>query len=145
VSKGAVALNMVPDRNWNIKDPEQKRIKMTHLDKAVRAAKELDLPLCVGTELNKLGLPFVDDFSAPELQPYVADFIEGAYFFWGHTFLARNGVGYASEWADAHFGASRARKNAFYAKVGRLADPIGARARIEGMDLTPDEIIKALA
>ena len=145
VSMGTAALNIIPDRNWNIKDTEQKRIKIENLDKAVRAAKELDLPLCVGTELNKLGLPFVDDFSAPELQPYVADFVEGAYFFWGHTFLACSGVGYASEWADAHFGANRARKNAFYAKVGRLTDPIGARARIEGIDLTPNEIIKALA
>jgi hypothetical protein len=145
-SMGAVALNIVPDRNWNIKNPDDKRIKIENLDKAVRAARDLDLPLCVGTELNKLGLPFVDDFSAPELALYVADFIEGAYFFWGHTFLARNaGIGYASKWADAHFGNNRARKNAFYAKVGRLAKP---GACVEGIDLkqaSPDEIIKALA
>lgn len=149
VGMGAVALNMIPDRSWNIKDPEQKRIKIENMDKAVRAARELDLPLCIGTELNKLGLPFVDDFSAPELQPYVFVFIEGAYFFWGHTFLARNaGIGYASEWANAHFGDNRARKNAFCAKVGRLADASGAKARIEGIDLreaSPEEVIKALA
>lgn len=148
-SMGTVALNIVPDRNWNIKNANDKRVKVENLGKAIRAAKALDLPLCVGTELNKLGLPFVDDFSAPELQPYVADFIEGAYFFWGHTFLARNaGTGYASQWADAHFGGNRASKNAFYAKVGRLADAMTAKGRIAGVDLkeaSPEAIIKALA
>jgi len=145
VEKGVVALNIVPDRNWNIRNPDEKRVKIENLGKVVRAAKHLDLPLCVGTELNKLGLPFVDDFAAPELAPYVPNFLEGAHFFWGHTLLARKaGIGFASKWADAHFGSDRAAKNAFYAKVGRLAGP-GALA--EGADLraaTPSEVMAAL-
>lgn len=143
-SMGAVALNIIPDRNWNIKDPQDKRIKVENLDKAVRAARSLNMPLCVGTELNKLGLPFVDDFSATELQPYLQDFADGAYFFWGHTALAvKAGMGFASDWAEANF-SDRADKNAFYAKVGRLVSP---QARIDGStlrDATPDQALRIL-
>jgi hypothetical protein len=143
-SMGAVALNIIPDRNWNIKDPQDKRIKVENLDKAVRAARSLNMPLCVGTELNKLGLPFVDDFSATELQPYLQDFADGAYFFWGHTALAvKAGMGFASDWAEAHF-SNRADKNAFYAKVGRLVSP---KACIDGStlrDATPDQALRIL-
>ena len=148
VGKGVAALNIVPDRNWNIKNPDEKRVKVANLGKVVRAARDLDLPLCVGTELNKHGLPFVDNFAAPELAPYVDDFIDGGFFFWGHTFLARNaGIGWASDWAESHFGADRAASNAFYTQVGRLADPVRAKAVIEEIDLkaaSPDEIIPAL-
>ncbi len=147
-SKGIVAMNIVPDRNWNVKDPDEKRTKVENLAKALSAAKEIDFPLCVGTEMNKAGLPFVDDFAAPELQPYVEDFLEGAYFFWGHTFLARNaGIGYASGWAMSYFGADRKKKNEFYAKVGRLADPHKSKARVEGRDfksVSPGEVLRAL-
>ncbi len=148
VSKGIVAMNLIPDRVWNIEDPDEKRTKVENLGKAVSAAKEMDFPLCVGTEMNKGGLPFVDNFAAPELQPYVQDFLEGAYFFWGHTFLARNaGIGYASEWAESYFGASRKKKNEFYAKIGRLADPQKSKAQIEGRDFksaSPDNVVQTL-
>ncbi|MGQ9580675.1 MAG: hypothetical protein ACUVT8_06990 [Armatimonadota bacterium] len=123
-SKGVAAMNIIPDRNWNIKDPYEKSVKLENLYKAVQAARNIGLPLCVGTELNKLGQPFVDNFSAPELQPYVEDFLNGAYFFWGHTFLARTaGIGYNSEWAKAHFENDRVRKNEFYTTVCRIAGP----------------------
>ncbi|MDH7602461.1 MAG: hypothetical protein QHI38_09990 [Armatimonadota bacterium] len=123
-SKGVVAMNIIPDRNWNIKDPEEKKIKVENLDKAIRAARDAGMPLCVGTELNKLGQPFVDNFAAPELRPYIRDFLDGAYFFWGHTFLARTaGIGFCSEWAKANFGDDRLRKNEFYIAVGRVAQP----------------------
>lgn len=145
LKKGAVALNIVPDRNWNIKDPDEKHIKVENLGKAVRAARELHMPLCIGTELNKLGLPFVDNFSAPELAPYVEDFIEGAYFFWGHTFLARKaGIGFASDWADAHFGTDRAARNAFYSKVGRLADPTTTLGDTGTSKASPADILRCL-
>jgi hypothetical protein len=131
VGKGAVALNIIPHRNWDIANRDEKRLKLANLDKVVRAARSLDLPLCVGTELNKHGLPFVDNFAAPELAPYVDDFIDGGFFLWGHTFLARKaGIGWASDWAEALFGTDRAARNAFYARVGRLADPVRTRARM---------------
>lgn len=146
-NKGVVAMNIIPDRNWNIKDPEEKRVKVENLGNAVRAARDIDFPLSVGTEMNKAGLPFVDDFSAPELQPYIEDFVGGAYFFWGHTFLARAaGIGCASEWAGANFGDSRARRNAFYTQVGRLARPNsgGLLSGLTAQSASPDNVIKAL-
>ncbi len=40
-SKGNVAMNIIPDRNWNIKDPEERRIKVENLGKAVQAGTRL--------------------------------------------------------------------------------------------------------
>ena len=77
-SKGAVALNIVPDRNWNIKAPDVKALKTRKLREVVEAARRLDMPIGVGTEMNRAGLPFVDDFNAPELRPFVNDFLDGA-------------------------------------------------------------------
>ena len=146
--KGVVAMNMIPDRNWNIKDPDEKRLKLARLAEAVNAAKEVDFPLCIGTEMNKLGLPFVDNFAAPELQSYIQDFLDGAFFFWGHTCLARYAdMGYAGKWSQAHFGPERAPKNEFFAKIGRLANPSTAREQLAGIDpesATPDDVVRAL-
>lgn len=143
-SKGVVAMNIIPDRNWNIKNPEEKEIKLDNLDKAIQAARDIDFPLSVGTEMNKAGLPFVDNFAAPELQPYISDFIDGAYFFWGHTFLAKAaGLGYASPWADAYFGSDRRRRNEFYTRVGRLAVP-GNSLPANITEMSPDEVLAAL-
>lgn len=146
--KGVVAMNIIPDRNWNIKDPAEKSIKVDNLARAIRAARKIHFPICVGTEMNKLGLPFVDDFSAPELAPYINDFMEGAYFLWGHTFLARAAeMGFASEWAHFHFGDDRPSKNEYYARVGRLASPkkiqmVASRANLR--TATPPEVLRLL-
>lgn len=146
--KGVVAMNIIPDRNWNIKDPDEKRLKLAKLAEAIAAAKEADFPLCVGTEMNKLGLPFVDNFSAPELRPYVDDFLDGAFFFWGHTCLAHcANMGYASEWAKACLGMERRQKNDFFAKVGRLAKPKTAKGKLAVLDsgsAAPGDVIRAL-
>lgn len=143
-SMGTVALNIIPDRNWNIKNVEDRRIKVENLDKAVAAARALDLPLCVGTELNKLGLPFVDNFFAPELQPYMQDFADGSYFFWGHTVLARKAdMGFASDWADANF-ISRAEKNVFFAEAGRLIRPQTCIDWSRLKEASPKEALKML-
>ena len=148
-SKGVVAVNMVPERNWNLKDPEEKRIKVENLGKAVKAAREIGFPLCIGTELNKLGLPFVDSFSAPELRPYAQDFLDGARFLWGHTFLARNvGIGFNSDWARVHFGEDRRNKNEFYTTVGRQAGPgkLGTEAFRRHLRMaSPRDVLAALA
>ena len=123
-SKGVAAMNIIPDRNWNIKNPEEKAVKVARLCEAVEATRAFDLPLSVGTEMNKTGLPFVDNFAAPELAPFVEDFVRGAQFFWGHTLLARwADFGYFSPAADAAFGSDRRRKNEFYAQVGATARP----------------------
>jgi hypothetical protein len=123
IAKGAVALNIVPDRNWNVTDPEVRRVKLRNLYDVVRLAQELALPLNVGTEMNSYGQKLVDDFDAPELAPVREPFIDGAYFVYGHTVLQRAlGLGYQSTWAQAHL-PSRRERNGFYTRVGRLAPP----------------------
>lgn len=118
-SKGAVAINIIPDRNWNLKDPAEKALKLSKLREAVEAARAFDFPLCVGTEMNKAGLPFADNFQAPELQPFVADFVRGARILHGHTLLARHAeFGYWSKGAEAEFGIDRRAKNRFFEHVG---------------------------
>ena len=144
-SKGVVALNIIPDRNWNIADPEQKALKTTKLREVVEAAREFDMPISVGTEMNRAGLPFVDDFAAPELRPYVRDFVEGARCLYGHTLLARYAdFGYFSEASIAAFGNDSAAMNRFYADVGRETAPSAdVRARLRGMR-DPEAILSVL-
>ena len=123
VDKGAVAVNVIPDRNWNVKDPEEKRGKVRNLYEIVRLAQALDLPLNVGTEMNKFGLKLVDDFGTSELAPVRESFLEGALFIYGHTVAQRAlGIGYQSEWAASHL-PTRRERNAFYTALGRRVQP----------------------
>lgn len=130
-SKGAVALNVIPDRNWNLKDPGERKLKTANLHAIVRAAREADLIVCSGTERNKHGLPFVDDLAVEALAP-VADAIrEGALALYGHTAMARfTGRPLSGEWAKTAFPGAAAR-NRFYTEVGRLLEPgAGAAERL---------------
>jgi hypothetical protein len=123
IGKGVVALNIVPDRNWDIKDPDARAVKVRKLYEVVEWARKLDLPLNIGTEMNSFGQKLVDDFHAPELQPLVADFLEGAYFIYGHTTMQRHlSMGYQSAWAK-HTLPTRRQRNQFYAQVGRAVPP----------------------
>lgn len=123
IDKGAVALNIVPDRNWNIPDPEIRRVKVNNLYAAVALAEKLDLPLNIGTEMNAPGQKLVDDFDAPDLAPVRQAFLDGAYFIYGHTILQRAiGLGYQSPWAQEHL-PTRRERNAFYTRIGRLVPP----------------------
>jgi hypothetical protein len=147
IEKGAVAVNIIPDRNWNIKDPETRHVKVQNLHDFVRLARELDLPLNVGTEMNKYGLKLVDDFDVPEIEPVREAFLDGAYFIYGHTLMQRGtGLGYQSDWARVYLPTRRAR-NAFYTKVGRLVPPrqIGlARLQQFGPDTKPEAMLSIL-
>jgi hypothetical protein len=126
IGKGAVALNIIPDRNWNIPDPQTRRLKVQKLYEIVQLAEQLALPLNVGTEMNSFGQKLVDDFDAPELAPVRKAFMDGAHFIYGHTVLQRAlGLGYQSEWAQTHLPSRRAR-NEFYTKVGYQVWPGGA-------------------
>jgi len=136
IGKGVVALSIVPDRNWNVPDPEIRRVKVQNLYDVVRLARELALPLIVGTEMNSYGQRLVDDFDAPELAPVREAFIDGAYFIYGHTVLQRAlGMGYQSDWAQAHL-PSRRERNDFYTQVGRCVPP-GRAGRPMLADLSP--------
>ena len=128
IDKGAVAVNIVPDRNWNIADPEVKAVKVRNLYEIVDLAQESDLPLNVGTEMNKYGLKLVDDFDAPELAPVRQAFLDGALFIYGHTVAQRAlGIGYQSEWAQAHL-PTRRERNDFYTELGRRVSARAGRA-----------------
>lgn len=123
ISKGVVALNIIPDRNWNIADPDTKRLKLQKLYEVVELARKLDLPLNIGTEMNAYGQKRVDDFDAPELAPVREAFMDGAFFIYGHTVAQRAlGLGYQSDWAKAHF-PTRRERNAFYTQLGRQVEP----------------------
>jgi hypothetical protein len=123
IAKGAVALNIVPDRNWNIPDPETRKLKLKKLYEVVDLAQKLDLPLNIGTEMNAFGQRLVDDFDAPEMQPLRKPFLDGAYFIYGHTLMQRAlKLGYQSEWARTHL-PTRRERNAFYTEIGKLVPP----------------------
>ena len=100
--------------------------------------------LTVGTEMNSFGQKLVDDFSAPELQPVIADFIDGAYFIYGHTDMQRRaGLGYQSEWAKSSLPTRRAR-NEFYTQIGRAVPPTSAGAeRFKGVtdSISPADLL----
>jgi hypothetical protein len=147
IGKGAVALNIIPDRNWNIPDPEMRRVKIQNLYAAVALAEKLNLPLNIGTEMNAPGQKLIDDFDAPELAPVRQAFLEGAYFIYGHTVMQRGlGLGYQSQWAQQHL-PTRLERNAFYTRVGRMIPP--GKASLEhlgGLDAynSPDKFMNSL-
>ena len=123
IGKGVVALNIIPDRNWNIADPEIRQVKVQNLYRVVELAQELALPLNIGTEMNSFGQKLVDDFNAPELAPVRRAFLDGSHFIYGHTVLQRAlGLGYQSQWAQTHL-PTRRERNEFYTQIGYLTPP----------------------
>jgi hypothetical protein len=147
IGKGIVALNIIPDRNWNIADPGTRRHKVQKLHEVVELAGRLALPLNVGTEMNKHGQKLVDDFKVAELAPVRQAFLDGAYFIYGHTALQRGlGLGYQSEWARTYL-PSRHERNMFYTQVGLRAipGPTGIAAlKALNPALPPIEILRCL-
>jgi len=148
IGKGVVALNIIPDRNWNIADPETRRLKVQNLHDVVRLAQALALPLNVGTEMNSPGQKLVDDFDVPELAPVRKPFMDGAHFIYGHTVLQRAlGLGYPSEWAQSYL-PSRRERNDFYTRVGYQVPPgKEGLARLKQLDATmsPADILSELS
>jgi len=146
IDKGAAAVNIVPDRNWNIADPEAKAVKLRNLYQIVELAQQNDLPLNVGTEMNKAGLKLIDDFDAPELAPVRQAFLDGAWFIYGHTVAQRAlGIGYQSEWAQAYL-PTRQERNTFYTEFGRRVAPgiAGSSSLVAIPFGWPKEILQAL-
>jgi hypothetical protein len=146
VTKGVVVLNIIPDRNWNIADPKIRELKVRNLHRVVEVAQEMDLPLNVGTEMNSFGQKLVDDFDAPELAPVRRAFLDGAHFVYGHTVMQRAlGLGYQSQWAQAHL-ASRRERNVFYTELGYRVPPGAAGiARLQTLTavMSPDQILSS--
>jgi hypothetical protein len=133
IEKGAGAVNIVPDRNWNISDPIVKKAKLENLYKIVALAEQYALPLNVGTEMNAYGLKFVDSFNASELMPVRDAFVRGAYFIYGHTIMQRYaGMGYQSDWATMQLG-DRAAKKEFFTMIGEKIESAAAKEQILGV------------
>ena len=146
ISKGAAALNIVPDRNWNIDDPQVKATKVQKLYEVVALADKYDLPLNIGTELNAYGLKFIDSFDAEELAPVKDAFLDGAYFIYGHTIMERYAdMGYQSYWANKHL-STRADKNKFYISIGKRVEPQDAGDLLNqfSSDYSPMELLAFL-
>jgi hypothetical protein len=146
---GCLAVNVIPDRNWNIADPAERRRKVGKLRELVEAARTRDLVFSVGTEMNAPGQKSVDTFDAPEMVPFAGEFIEGAYVLYGHTVLGRTlGQGLTSAWARESFGGRRREANRFYGEVGRRAfPPREAREKLGCLTAGagPDEVLEAIA
>ena len=142
---GAAALNIIPDRNWNVKSPDEKRAKVEKLHEIVAIAEAHGLPVLAGTEMNAHGQKFVDEFDVPEMAPLREAFVNGALILYAHTVLERaGGMGYLSAWARQHFVSPRER-NAYFAELGRNAAPAGAYGvRDLGPGMTPDEVARVL-
>ncbi|RME85609.1 MAG: hypothetical protein D6775_02365 [Caldilineae bacterium] len=148
VGKGAAALNIIPERNWNIVNPEVREQKVARLYEIVELAARYHLPLNIGTEMNSFGQPHIDAFDEPVLQPLVPAFLDGAYFIYGHTMLQRHaGLGYQSEWAQMHL-PERAERNEFYTRAGRAIPPgQPGITLLSGLDdtYTPDRVLDHLS
>ena len=146
---GGAGLNIVPDRNWNLKDPGEKALKVAKLNEIIAIAGKRHLPVNAGTEMNNASQPLVDHFDAPELQPHTQVFLDGAHIIWGHSLLLRHGgFGYLSPQAEAVFGRDVRRKNEFFLEVGRRPVPHGAdlaRLRSASKTANPKGVLRALA
>ncbi len=120
VAKGCAGLNIIPDRNWNLARTDEQTRKVACLDAIVQSAEDMDLPINIGTEMNRAGLPPVDDLSGPVLRRHRAAFVRGAQVMVGHSVMALvAGMPYLSAQAEAAFKTRKAR-NAFYAAIGAL-------------------------
>ena len=141
-AKGAAAVNIIPDRNWNFTDSDEQRRKVAELTRYVAAADALELPINVGTELNKPGQRFVDDFEAAPMKPFLPTFMRGAQVMIGHTRLLRYAdFSYVGEAACAEY-PEVSERNAFFAGVGDLPCP-GAETRRQ-LEQAPPEKAYAL-
>lgn len=147
VSKGVVTVNIIPDRNWNIKDTETKNKKVQHLYKFVELARKMELPINVGTEMNSFGQKIVDDFHNEVLTPLWKDFSDGAFFVYGHTIMERYfQMGYQSNWAKSSLH-SRKNLNEFFMSIGYSLSMNKLKKQDFSwinFDLRPDEILRRI-
>jgi hypothetical protein len=141
---GCAAINIIPDRNWNLPDAKARKVKTAKLDEVVREAARLDLPVNIGTEMNRPGLPFADDLSVPDLAIHAETFTLGARVMIGHALLARYAAApYLGARARAEFPRLPGR-NRFYAGVGALP-PLGRDGADALLDAGPERAFRLLA
>jgi len=140
MSTGAVAINVIPDRNYTPGEQDQ---KVKHLYRLIEIAQERNLVVVGGTEMNSPGQKFVDDFNSAELAPLLPVFLRGAHIVYAHSVLQQQcGLGYTSEWARREF-QSIADRNDFFEGLGRSIQPDqeGNLAGL-GTTATPEEVLE---
>lgn len=119
---GARALNLIPDRNWNLTNPSEKALKIGNLRRIIATADKMGFPLQIGTEMNRKGLPFADNLKHPDLQEFAPLFVKGAEIITGHVVAEKySQSGYVSQWAEAEFGNNNAKRNEFFRQIGKLS------------------------
>ena len=142
MSTGAVALNVIPDRNYTPGSQDQ---KIANLYKVIEVAQRRHLVVVEGTEMNSPGQKFVDDFDTTELAPLLPIFLKGAHIVYAHSVLQQQaGLGYCSAWADKHLGTAE-RKNAFFEEAGTILKP-QQEEHLSGLSdsLSPDDALKMM-
>ena len=141
MASGGAAINIIPDRNFTAGVED---VKLRNLQDIIERARKLGLPILVGTEMNKDGNLFVDDFESAELSPFREDFINGAYIVYAHAGLQREaGAGYLSDWAKQEFDTVFA-KNEFFVELGRKLT-VEKESSFKGVaELTASEILEKL-
>ena len=147
LDKGIEAVTVIPERNWNVDDADEKAMKLAKLADCLAIAKRLGMPILAGTEMNKPGQPFVDAFEREELAPFTDDFLAGAHLVYGHTLLQRaSGRGMLSDWAREQFGDDRAARNLFFVKAGRgVVSGAETVSRLRSPDVcTPRQVLEVL-
>jgi len=142
ISTGAVALNVIPDRNYT---PGHQDQKVRNLYEVVEIVQKRHLVVVEGTEMNSPGQKFVDDFDTEELAPLLPVFLKGAHIVYAHSVMQQQcGLGYTSKWADKHFGTAE-RKNAFFEQVGAELQP-NREDNLAKLDdsASPDDVLKTM-
>lgn len=141
---GVAAINVIPDRNYT-SGAGDGDAKLRELVKVVELARQRDLILVGGTEMNSPGQKFVDDFTSDALQPFESDFLRGGHILYAHSAMQRaGGLGWTSDWAGKYFPGARAR-NDFFEEVGRRLEA-GCEDVLSGMDenSTPEDMLNAI-
>ncbi|MCX7668185.1 MAG: hypothetical protein N2Z84_04565, partial [Atribacterota bacterium] len=124
LDRGVETIFFVPDRNWNVPNEEERRVKVEKMYRMVEEAKKRSMPIFVGTELNRYGQKFVDDFGSPYLAPLAPYFLWSASLLWGHVVMELgSGRGYSSSWAKKYLLDRRVR-NEFFARLGEQTPPV---------------------
>lgn len=132
-ARGVASVNVVPGL---VTDPHR-------FERLMAEVARRHLPVGVGTEMNADGLADYDDLDSPLLAPHREQFVTGAEVFVGHTILARYAAfPYCGGRAAAQY-PLRARRNEFFAAVGRLPPPDpGAAAELT--DIGPEAALRHL-
>lgn len=140
MSTGAVAINVIPDRNYTPGEQDQ---KVKNLYQVIEIAQQRDLVIVGGTEMNSPGQKFVDDFNSAELAPLLPVFLRGAYIVYAHSVLQQHcGLGYTSEWAHREF-QNIADRNNFFEGLGKSLQP-DQEGNLAGLakTATPEEVLE---